>query len=187
MSHYRRNYVEGGTYFFTVVTYYRRRFLDTDLARHCLREAIESIRRDRPFEIVAFVLLPEHWHTVWTLPRGDANYSTRWRRIKEEFTERYLASGGKELSQTRSRRQRGERGIWHRRFWEHTVKSDEELARTCEYIHWNPRKHGLVETVADWPFSSFHRFVAAGDYEAGWGGDDPTPGFDTPEWILLDK
>jgi putative transposase len=187
MSHYRRNYVEGGTYFFTVVTYHRRRILDTGLARSCLRNAIETIRRDRPFEIIAFVLLPEHLHTVWQLPSGDANYSTRWRRIKEEFTEQYLAAGGTELWQTRSRRHHGERGIWHRRFWEHTIKSPEELERCCKYIHWNPKKHGLVSSLENWPYSSFHRFVTLGEYEPGWGGEDPTPGFDTPEWILLEN
>lgn len=135
MSRYLRNYVEGGTYFFTVVTYHRQRILDTELSRRCLRSAIDTVRRDRPFEIVSLVLLPEHLHTVWTLPVGDADYSTRWRRIKEEFTKSYLAAGGSELWQTRSRRQHKERGVWHRRFWEHTINSEEELTQTCDYIH----------------------------------------------------
>jgi putative transposase len=185
MSRYRRNYVEGGTYFFTVVAYCRRQFLTTDLARDCLRSAIETVRQRRPFEIVAIVLLPDHVHAVWTLPPGDANYSTRWRRIKEEFTEMYLAKGGTELWQSRSRRRHGQRGIWHKRFWEHTIRDADDLERACDYIHWNPRKHELVSRVADWPHSSFHRFVNQGQYEVDWGGEDPTPGYDTPEWVLM--
>ncbi len=185
MSHYRRNYVEGGTYFFTVVTYRRRKILTADLSRECLRAAIETIKQDRPFEIVAMVLLPDHLHAVWTLPPGDADYSTRWRRIKEEFTRQYLARGGIELGQTRSRREHGQRGIWHKRFWEHTVRNEADLERNCDYVHWNPRKHELVTRVADWPYSTFHRFVRAGQYDLEWGGTDPTPGYDTPEWVLM--
>lgn len=182
MSHYRRNYVEGGTYFFTAVSYCRRPFLTTDLARKSLRDAFETIKQKRPFEIVAIVLLPDHLHTVWTLPQGDSDYSTRWRRIKEVFTESYLASGGTELWQPRSRREHGQRGIWQKRFWEHTIRDETDLERACDYIHWNPKKHGLVTNITDWEYSSFHRFVQLGHYELGWGSDDPTPGYDTPEW-----
>jgi putative transposase len=183
MSYYRRNYVPGGTYFFTVVTCNRRRFLTTDLARECLRNAIETIKQDRPFQIVAWVLLPDHLHTVWTLPPGDADYPTRWRRIKEEFTRDYLARGGTEAGRNRSRRKRGERGVWQRRYWEHTIDSEGELEQACDYTHWNPKKHGLVDDVADWPYSTFHRFVSQWHYEPGWGRADPTPGYDTPEWL----
>src|SRR5688572_23083040 len=115
MSDYRRWYVPGGTYFFTVVTYCRRRILCDALGRDCLRQAIEHIRHDWPFELVAIVLLPDHLHAVWTLPPGDDGYSIRWKRIKEEFTRRYLEGGGTELPQSSSREKHGERGIWQRR------------------------------------------------------------------------
>jgi putative transposase len=77
MSDFRRWFVSGGTYFFTVVTYGRRPILTTDAGRRCLREAIHEIRGTRPFTLVATVLLPDHWHLVMSLPRGDADYSTR--------------------------------------------------------------------------------------------------------------
>ena len=96
MPDYRRWYVPGGTFFFTIVIASRQLILCDDLARRCLREAIEKIRVNRPIELVATVLLPDHWHTIWTLPPGDAQYPTRLRRIKEEFTEAYLAQGGSE-------------------------------------------------------------------------------------------
>jgi putative transposase len=182
MADYRRNYIPGGTYFFTVVTHLRRPMLTDDLARTCLHNAIERIRRDWPFEIVAIVLLPDHFHAIWSLPDGDANYSLRLRRIKEEFTRGYLERGGTELPESASRKAHGQRGIWQKRFWEHTVRDDEDLKRCVDYAHWNPKKHGLVTRVWDWRWSSFHRFVDAGEYDINWGGTDPTPGFDTPEW-----
>lgn len=182
MPDYRRWYVPGGTYFFTLVTHCRRPMLCGDHERNYLHEAIEKVRKDWPLEIVAFVLLPDHLHTVWTLPEGDDRYSTRWRRIKEEFTLAYLAAGGTEIRPSLSRVKQGERGIWQRRFWEHTVRGTEDLKRCVDYVHWNPKKHGYVTNVRDWPWSSFHRYVTLGEYPVDWGAEDPTPGYDAPEW-----
>jgi len=182
MPEYRRNYVAGGTYFFTCVTHRRAPILTSDLGRRCLREAMVKVRRDYPFEIVAIVLLPDHWHSVWTLPSGDDRYSLRWMRIKEEFTESWLKGGGIELSQSESRQKHRQRGVWHKRYWEHTVRDEDDLKRCVDYIHWNPRKHRLVHRVQDWPWSSFHRLVVAGEYDIDWGGTDPSPGWDDPEW-----
>ncbi len=106
MPNYRRNFVPGGTYFFTCVTYQRQPILTTDIGRRCLREAIQKVQGDHPFELFAIVLLPDHWHTVWILPPGDDRYPLRWMRIKEEFTERWLAAGGAELPQSESRGKR---------------------------------------------------------------------------------
>ncbi len=135
-----------------------------------------------PVKIVAIVLLPDHLHTLWTLPEGDANYSTRWRRIKVEFTRAYLANGGAEMPPSPSRLRQGERGIWQRRYWEHTVCDEEELGRCVDYVHWNPKKHGHVASVRDWPWSTFHRYVELGEYTHDWGAENPTPGYDDPEW-----
>jgi len=182
MPEYRRWYVPGGTYFFTLATYHRRAILTGEVARCCLREAIATVRDRYPFESVAIVLLPDHIHTVWALPRNDADYPTRWRRIKEEFTRSYLASGGADSPISESRHKRGERGIWQRRYWEHTIRDEDDLKRCVDYIHWNPKKHGYVTRVADWEFSTFHRFVERGEYEANWGSTDPTPEYNSPEW-----
>jgi putative transposase len=182
MSDYRRWFLAGGTYFFTVVTYNRQPILCDDLARDCLRKAIETVRKTRAIEIVAFVLQPNHLHAVWALPPGDGDYSTRWRRIKEEFTQAYLSRGGRELTISAPRARRAERGVWQRRFWEHSVRDEEDLKRCVDYVHWNPKKHGLVPNVRDWPWSSFHRYVAAGEYEVNWGATDPTPTYRDPEW-----
>ena len=103
-------------------------------------------------------------------------------RIKEEFTKRWLAAGGDELPQSASRVQHRQRGVWQKRYWEHTVRDETDLKRCVDYIHWNPRKHKLVPRVRDWDWSSFHRMVREGEYELDWGGTDPTPGWNTPEW-----
>lgn len=181
MGHYLRNYLPGGTYFFTVTAHKRRNVLTDPLARRCLREAMRAERKKRPFEVSAIVLLPDHIHTVWVLPNDDSDFSTRWRRIKARFTESYLAAGGAEGPRTGSRVRHGERGVWQRRFWEHTCRGPEDLKRCVDYIHWNPVKHQLVERVIDYPWSSFHRFVELGEYGEDWGGVNPCPGFELPE------
>ncbi|MEW4530245.1 transposase [Maioricimonas sp. JC845] len=168
MSNYRRLRF-GQVYFFTLVTYLRRPFLTTATARSALRDAIRSVRRDRPFDVLAIVLLPDHMHAVLELPRGDTDYSTRWRLIKTGFTRRWLDGSGREAFRSASQVRRGERGVWQRRFFEHTCRDEQDLARCIEYVHINPVKHGLVERVRDWPWSSFHRYVRLGRYPADWG------------------
>jgi len=182
MPWYRRNYVPGGTYFFTVVTYRRQGMLVTPLARKCLHAAIANVLGKWPVDIVAVVLLPDHLHAVWTLPPGDDKYSLRCRRIKEEFTRNFLAAGGRGLPQSASRIRQAYRGVWQKRFWEHTCDDEDDLKRCGDYVHWNPKKHQLVDRVADWPWSSFHRFVKLGEYPRDRGSEDPTPGYDDPEW-----
>src|SRR5262249_50405360 len=152
-------------YFFTAVTQDRRPILTTDRARPLLRTAIETEQRKRPFDLVAIVLLPDHLHAVWTLPPGDDDYSTRWQRIKEALTEDFLAAGGSEATRSASRKKHRERGVWQRRFWEHTVTDEDDFQRCVDYVHWNPVKHGIVARVADYPWSSFHRFVDRGMYD----------------------
>ncbi len=182
MPDYRRWYIPGGTYFFTIVTNMRRPILCSDMARKCLHKALETVCKNRPVELVAIVLLPEHVHTVWTLPPGDVGYPVRWKRIKEEFTLAYLANGGWEVVPSFSRLHHGERGVWQRRYWEHSVRDEDDLKRCVDYVHWNPKKHGHVTNVRDWPWSSFHRHVKLGEYTVDWGAEDPTPGYDEPEW-----
>ena len=170
MPDYRRNRVPGGTYFFTVNLLDRRSDL---LITHveALRAAVRRTRAKSPFHIDAWVVLPDHMHCMWTLPDGDADFSGRWRAIKTVFS--------KSLSPTEHRSvvnlRRGERGIWQRRFWEHTIRDDRDYAVHMDYIHCNPVKHGYVEHAADWPLSSFRRCEAAGLYQADWLGNRNEP------------
>ncbi len=161
MSDYRRWFVAGGTYFFTVVTYGRRPILTTDSGRMFLREAIDKTRNYLALSMITTVLLPDHWHLVMSLPASDTNYSSRIKKIKEQFTRNWLEAGLPEAEVTESQRKKGERGVWQPRFWEHTVRDETDLEGCVDYIHWNPRKHSLVKRVRDWPWSSFHRFIAS--------------------------
>ena len=181
MGNYLRNYVPGGTFFFTVVTEQRRRFLTSPLARRCLRQAVRIEKAKRPFDLFAIVLLPDHLHAVWVLPEADADFSVRWRKIKEGFTRAYLAAGGREGRPRPWRIRHGQRAIWQPRFWEHTCRNEADLKRCVDYLHWNPVKHGLASRVIDYPWSSFHRFVGLGEYPEDWGGVNPFEGFDLPE------
>ena len=173
MPDYRRWYVPGGTYFFTLVTYRRHRLFQNAAARELLGKVLREIQAELPFEIVAIVLLWDHLHTIWTLPPGDSDYSTRWKKLKGTFTHRWLKAGGYELPISASRKARGERGIWQRRFWEHTQLEADDLEAHVDYIHYNPVKHNYVLKPADWPFSSFRRYVDLGQYEENWGTTEP--------------
>jgi putative transposase len=165
MPNYRRAFIPGGCWFFTVNLLERQKSL---LVEHIatLRLAVANTQRDFPFTIDAFVVLPDHLHAVWTLPAGDADFSTRWRLIKSRFA-RALPKQER-LSAVQVARH--ERGIWQRRFWEHLIRDEVDYARHVEYCYINPVKHGLVNCVSDWPHSSFHRDVRAGVFPQDWAG-----------------
>jgi putative transposase len=169
MPEYRRAYVPGGCYFFTVVTAGRVRWLCSERARECLREAITRCRTKWPFAIAAIVLLPDHLHTIWSLPRGDSAYPRRWAAIKREFTVSWLAQGGPEVAVSAGARHQRRRGVFQHRYWEHVLRDERDFERHADYIHYNPVKHGLCQCPGDWPFSSFARYVQSGDYPPDWG------------------
>ncbi len=170
---YRRTKIKGGTYFFTVVTYNRRPFLcDLDNVA-LLRQAFQYTTQRHPMKIDAFVLLPDHLHSIWTLPENDHNFSMRWRLIKSHFS-RHCQDKYNGIA-SKSRRSKQERAFWQRRFREHTIRDDQDFAKHVEYIHYNPVKHGLVTAPKDWEYSSFHRYVRAGLYDEFWGSDGEIP------------
>jgi putative transposase len=171
MSNYRRAFVPGGCWFFTVNLLERQQTLLVDHIA-TLREAVATTRQSHAFTIGAFVVLPDHLHAIWNLPPGDCDFSTRWRLIKNRFA-RALPKRER-LSAVRAAR--NERGIWQRRFWEHLIRDEADYARHVEYCYINPLKHRLVARVRDWPYSSFHRDVRAGLFPEDWGGDSETIG-----------
>lgn len=169
MPYYRRAAVPGGTYFFTVVTQGRQAILTHDDVRTALREAIDRVRARLPFRIDGWVLLPDHMHAIWTLPDGDADFSNRWRLIKRHVAVACSAYHRPELLSER-RMDKGQGSLWQNRFWEHLIRDETDLRNHLDYLHGNPLRHGLVERVVDWPWSSFHRYVREGIYPADWGG-----------------
>jgi putative transposase len=159
---YRRNRVKGGTYFFTVTLKNRHSSLLIDRIDF-LRDAVRQTRREKPFQIDAWVVMPEHIHVVWTLPLNDDNYAGRWRLIKSRFSHQVAKA------ENLTHNAKGEYQIWQRRFWEHTIRDNNDFSRHVDYVHYNPVKHGYVTQVRDWQYSTFHRYVEQGIYSADWG------------------
>ncbi|MEQ1531049.1 MAG: transposase [Methylococcales bacterium] len=159
MSDYRRLYIPGGTYFFTLVTY-RRQPIFAD-AHHIflLRQAFREVKNKRPFALLAIVILPDHLHCLWRLPIDDADFSTRWQMIKTAFSRRVPSSPNKN----------GAKRIWQPRFFEHGIRDEHDFKKHLDYIHYNPVKHGFAARPSAWPYSSFRRFVAVGWYVDDWG------------------
>lgn len=155
MPRYRRLFVPGGTYFFTVNLENRLTKLLTENI-DALRRSYRYVRERHPFETVAIVVLPDHLHCVWRLPPEDDDFPARWRLLKSHFSRALPARadpvGG---------RRKGERGVWQRRYWEHAIRDDDDLERLVNYIHGNPVKHGLVADQDDWPYSSWHEYKKA--------------------------
>lgn len=163
MVHYRRNRLPGASYFFTVTLADRQASTLTDHVA-LLGDSMRTVQQQLPFTTDAIVVLPEHLHCVWTLPESDSDYPTRWKAIKAGFTQG-LRLAGVALAE----RPDGGFKLWQRRYWEHTLRDEADVARHIDYIHFNPVKHGHVMRAVDWPHSSFHRYVTMGVYPADWG------------------
>jgi putative transposase len=172
MTEYRRYYVPGAAWFFTVNLARRRdnRLLIEHI--ESLRRAFGYVKERHPFRLEAIVVLPEHLHCIWTLPPDEADFSLRWRLLKSHFSR--AIPTGERLSASRAKR--GERGLWQRRFWAHLLRGQADYNAHCDYIHWNPVKHGLVSRAADWPHSTFHHYAASGAYTQNWGHSGDFPG-----------
>lgn len=168
MPDYRRAFVPGGLFFFTVVTDQRRPVFQSAVARELLGQCIRECQNRWSMTMPAMVLLHDHLHAIWSMPRGDSNYSTRWAWIKKEFTKRWLASGGDETDVSEGRQRERRRGVWQPRFWEHCLKDEDDYEKHFDYIHYNPVKHGYVRCPHEWPHSSFHRWVQSEVYPWHW-------------------
>ena len=177
MPDYRRAWLQGGTYFFTVNALQRHG--NDLLTRHidALRDVVRQVRRGHPFQIHAWVVLPDHLHCVIELPPGDDDFALRWRLIKLGFSKRISATERRSAV----RQSRGERGLWQRRYWEHLIRDERDFAAHMDYVHFNPVKHGHVASVSDWPYSTFHRLVVAGVYPPDWGGSAQVDGVKCPD------
>jgi putative transposase len=169
MADYRRADQPGGTYFLTLVTYQRQPLFAHPVNVDRLRAAVLAVINQRPFEFLAGVVLPDHAHYLWTLPPGDADFSTRLGQVKVLFT-KSLAGQTRPAAPVRSasRVKHRDADVWQRRFWEHLIRDQEDLNRHLDYIHYNPVKHGLVGCPHAWAASSFGKWVARGCYDRDW-------------------
>ena len=164
---YRRVFVPGGTFFFTVNLLERHKTLLTDNI-DLLKQSFQHVKQSHPFNIDAIVILPDHLHTIWTLPETDDDFAIRWRLIKSTFS-RGLP---KDEHINKTRHLKNERGIWQRRYWEHLIRDEKDYMNHVDYIHYNPVKHGYVDKAIDWPHSSIHKFFRNGVIDKHWGYDE---------------
>jgi len=163
MSDYRRAFSAGGCFFFTLVTYKRYKYFSDEKNICLLRNAFRHVKNNHPFEIDAIVVLPDHIHTIWHLPKDDSNYSLRWRLIKN-----YVSTHIDTMSNHRK-----EKGIWQRRFWEHSIRSENDWHNHIDYIHYNPVKHGYTDHPGNWKYSSYSNALNKGWYDKSWGNSEP--------------
>jgi putative transposase len=119
-----------------------------------------------PFKIEAFITLPDHLHTIWTLPEDDSDYSVRWMKIKALFSKQYP---GPTYPKADSSLREREKNVWQRRFWEHLIRDEEDFNIHCDYIHYNAVKHGLVNSPLEWEATSLRNFIEQGMYQDNWG------------------
>ena len=147
MPDYRRAKLTGGTFFFTVVTFNRLPILTGEAVRKLLHDAWMDTRQRFPFQTEAVVLLPDHIHCIWTLPKGDANFSMRWNGIKRLFTKGYLAQIGPGVTRNVSRQKRREAAVWQRRFWEHTLRDEEMVVNLIRRLGWSEGSEGGASSV----------------------------------------
>lgn len=168
MAKIQRPFRPGASVFLTICL--ARRGSDL-LVRHIdvLREVAGRTRSDKPFRIEAWVVLPDHMHCVWTLPEGDADYPNRVGMLKARFS-RALHEMGVEAEaavgphgviggrdRSHGTKDRTEAGFWQKRYWDHHIRDDNDLAAHLWYCWQNPVKHGFVESPGEWPYSSWHR------------------------------
>jgi len=152
----RRVFNSAVSYFFTVATAQHQPLFNNEKTVYLFCDAIRQVMKSHPFIQDAFVIMPDHIHCIWSFPEGDIDYSTRWSLIKTRFTKQCLSVGI-------------ENEPWQRCYWEHCLRDDKDYQRHVEYIHYNPVKHGLVDSPMEWRNSSFKQYVALGLYQHNWG------------------
>ncbi|MFT5663035.1 MAG: putative transposase [Gammaproteobacteria bacterium] len=167
MPNYIRNRIKGGCYFFTVNLLERHQNHLLIEQIDLLRNVVRQVKHKYPFHIDGWVVLPEHMHFMFTLPQGDDDYATKIRPIKTLFSKNLP----KTERRSTVRQKRGERGIWQRRFWEHSIRDESDYKAHMDYLHNNPVKHSHVEQVKDWSYSTFHHLIKCQVYPENWGGN----------------
>lgn len=159
---YRRLFIQGSYVFLTVVTYNRQPILIKNI--ELLRNSFKETKKHFDFEIFAVSILPEHLH-ILLRPKNIKDYPNIIKSIKYNFSINFSTVGLASPTYATKR----EKSIWQRRYHEHSIRDDQDLYKHLDYIHYNPVKHGLTQSVKDWEYSSFDKFVKLGNYEINWG------------------
>lgn len=163
---YKRLFLKNTYVFLTVVTSKRRNILIDNI--ELFKKALNNAKRFHQFEIFGIVILPNHFH-ILLKPLIIENYPKIIHLIKTYFSKNIDIEKIDDYKLSASRRNKQEKDVWQRRYWEHTIRDECDLYKHLDYIHFNPVKHGYVKSVKDWRYSSFEKFVKKGNYEINWG------------------
>lgn len=171
MTNYKRLYLQNRPVFLTLVTFQRNPILVKNI--NILRESFKTAKANYNFEIYASVVLPDHIHLILNLENIN-EYSVIIANIKSYFSRNINNENISLMKEklTQSNIKKREKGVWQRRFFEHTIRDDEDLCKHMDYIHYNPIKHKYVQNIKNWEYSSFHKFVKEGVYDLNWGNFD---------------
>lgn len=168
MANYKRLFLQNYPIFITVVTFKRNPILIKNI--DLLQESFAESKNRYKYEVLAKVILPDHFHLLINPEKID-DYPKIISSIKWNFSSNIdnsqLQNIQKFLTPTALKRQ--EKGVWQRRYWEHTIRDEQDLYNHIDYIHYNSVKHCYSNNVIDWQYSSFQNFVERGNYESNWG------------------
>ena len=154
MSNYKRIFMDGYSYFITVVTHERNPLLIKNI--DLLRESFSVSKQKYLYKIDAIVILPDHFHLIIT-PKYADEYPHIIRTIKQHFSKHCPAKDYAHLSQSSSREKKGYSLMWQKRFYEHTIRNEKDLIEKMQYIQNNPMKHGYTDALNRWEYSSFYK------------------------------
>jgi len=160
---YKRVFIPNSYVHLIIVAYDRKDIFIKNI--ELLRNAFIDAKKYFNYEIVAICVLPNHIHVILN-PDNIIEYPKIITSIKYYFSKNYNV--GVETP-TYGYINKGEKGIFQRRYFEHTICSQDELNNHINYIHYNPVKHEYVQYVKDWEYSSFHKFVENNLYDINWG------------------
>ncbi len=158
MSNLRRYYLKGNIYFVTAVTFNRRPILVDNI--DLVWQALDRVKQRARYELIAWAIMPDHLHLL--LNPQDSDLSDVIKRTKLSFAKSY-----------RDKIATPKRRVWQYRFWDHVIRDRDDLNRHIDYVHYNPVKHGLSTSPADYPNTSFCTFLKRGFYDSDWGRTEP--------------
>lgn len=161
---YRRLFIPNSIVFITVVTFDRKEFLIPNI--ESLKKAIKQTKEKYQFNIVAICVLKNHIHMLLKT-NNIKDYPDIIKNIKRNFSVNFDISQIPDYNESNSRKSKGEKSIWQRRYFEHTIIDEEDLNKHIDYIHYNPMKHYNI-SPKDWKYSSLNKFVQNGHYEQDW-------------------
>jgi putative transposase len=157
MTNIRRYYIPDTPVFITAVCYKRQPILAPAVEKERLLTAMRDVREHLPFVMLGYTILNDHFH--WLIkPKENQNFSHIMQSVKLRYTHRYKQKHGISAPVT----------LWQRRFWDHTVRDEDDHKRHLDYIHYNSVKHEYVDSPDNYPWSSYHEYVERGYYPPNW-------------------